>query len=296
MQLLRLSAPLLILGLFLVGACGKTQAHDALAELVFTAIPDDDPTLLKERFDPVAEYLSEKLGVPVRYFPTTSYQASVEAFKNGDVLLAWFGGLTGVQARAAIPGSHAIAQGAIDPNFRSYFIAGTGTGISPSETFPMELEGRSFTFGSVASTSGRLMPEHYIRTATGRSPEDFFGKANHYSGSHDKTAELVASGVFAAGALNYLTYDRLIAEGSLDPAEVQVVWTTPEYADYNWTAHPDLNSRFGSDMLANLQKALIEMNDGTLLKAIDRPEGLIPASNADFAAIEELARQLNFLR
>ncbi len=296
MQLFRVRAPLWILGLLLVGACGKTQTHDAAPELVFTAIPDDDPTLLKERFDPVAKYLTEKLGVPVRYFPTTSYQASVEAFKNGDVLLAWFGGLTGVQARAAIPGSKAIAQGAVDPKFRSYFIAGSATGISPGEFFPMELEGRSFTFGADASTSGRLMPEYFIRTATGRSPEEFFGKANHYSGSHDKTAELVASGVFAAGALNFRTYDRLIAEGSIDPDKVQVVWTTPEYADYNWSAHPDLNSRFDADMIANLQRALIEMSDRTLLEAIDRPEGLISASNADFAAIEELARELNFLR
>ena len=46
--------------------------------------------------------LSAKLGVPVEYVPSRDYQASVDMFKNGDVHLAWFGGLTGVQAGSTV--------------------------------------------------------------------------------------------------------------------------------------------------------------------------------------------------
>ena len=44
--------------------------------------------------------------------PARDYQASVELFKNGDVLLAWFGGLTGVRrATRRIPATNEDYEG-----------------------------------------------------------------------------------------------------------------------------------------------------------------------------------------
>lgn len=286
----------LVLALFLCSSCGSEPRADTGYELLFTAIPDDNATELRARMQPVADYLAEQLGVSVRYIPVADYSASVDAFKNGDVLLAWFGGLTGVQARAAVPGSRAIAQGVVDPVYKSYFIAHAGTGIEPGDAFPAAFEGTRFTFGSESSTSGRLMPEHFIRTASGRAPEEFFGSPNSYSGSHDKTALLVQAGTFETGALSYKTYDKLVAEGRIDPAVCRVVWQTPVYADYNWTAHPRLDEQFGDGFTTRLQAALVSLDSPDLLAAILRPEGLIEASNEDFESLSALARQLGFLR
>src|SRR5689334_13867721 len=103
---------------------------------VYTAIPDQDETRLVERFSRFAKYLDAKLGVPVKYVPVKTYPAAVTAFINNDVQLAWFGGFTGVQARHAVPGSEAIAQGAEDVSFKSYFIANSETGLKFSKDFP----------------------------------------------------------------------------------------------------------------------------------------------------------------
>ncbi len=69
---------------------------------VFTAIPDEDQSRLRQRFDKVARYLSREVGVDVRYVPVKSYSAAVSAFRNNQVQLAWFGGLSGVRARALV--------------------------------------------------------------------------------------------------------------------------------------------------------------------------------------------------
>ncbi|NQU49267.1 MAG: putative selenate ABC transporter substrate-binding protein [Planctomycetes bacterium] len=286
--------------LLLVPGCGSKAevSADSGADkptLVFTAIPDQNSTELQQKFDPVAKYLSTKLKVPVKYLATSSYDASVESFKNGDVQLAWFGGLTGVQARQDVAGSMAIAQGSIDPHFKSYFVAHVDTGIQPGDDFPMGIKGKSFTFGSRRSTSGRLMPEHFIRQNTGQSPDDFFGQLSNFSGSHDKTAKLVEAGTFEVGALNYATYDQMVADGKLDPAKCVKIWTTPDYADYNWTAHPDLETTYGAGFTKKLQQALIDMKDPELLAAVTRPDGLISATNDDFASIHTLAVELGFL-
>ena len=123
------------------------------ADFTFTAIPDQDTTRLQERFGKIADYLSEELGITVKYIPVKSYSASVQAFKNNEVQ-SWFGGLSGVQARLAVPNSVAIAQGAEDPDFISYFIANTSTGLAFSEKFPKAIADKTFTFGSKGSTSG----------------------------------------------------------------------------------------------------------------------------------------------
>ena len=290
-EVVKLFGMKILVGLIILclGACSKPAAEENV--LRFTAIPDTNSSELEAKFKPVAAYLSKELGVKVEYVPTADYSASVEMFKNGDIQFAWFGGLSGAQARAAVEGSQAIAQGVEDPNFKSYFVSHKSTGINLSKGFPKALKGLSFTYGSPQSTSGRLMPEHFVIEYTGQQPSEFFGNENSFSGSHDKTAKLVEAGTFQAGALNYMTYDRMVADGDLDPEVCKVVWVTPTYPDYNWTAHGSLDPA----LVTRLQQALLEMKDAALLKAIDRPNGLIEATNADFAPVHELATRLGFL-
>src|SRR5687767_12827728 len=126
------------LALSVIGCGEKESAATTAAEkpqpvLRYTAIPDQNTTELQAKFAPLTAHLSKQLGVPVEYVPVRDYQAAVESFKNGDVLLVWFGGLTGVQARHSVPGSHAIAQGDSDPNYYSYFIAHKDTGLKQAD-------------------------------------------------------------------------------------------------------------------------------------------------------------------
>lgn len=188
------------------GMLAASVAH-AQQALVFTAIPDEDETRLVERFTQYAKYFEGKLGVPVKYLPVKSYPAAVTAFTNNQVQFAWFGGLTGVQARLAVPGSQAPAQGAEDLEFKSYIIAHSSTGITRSKDFPRGVEGKTFTFGARASTSGRLFPEHFIRQALGKDPEKVFSRVG-YSGDHSRTIQLVQSGAYQVGVLNHLVWDR----------------------------------------------------------------------------------------
>jgi phosphonate transport system substrate-binding protein len=210
---------------------GNAVAQEKPA-LVFTAIPDQDETRLIERFTRVAGYLQGKLGVPVKYLPVKSYPAAVTAFTNNQVQLAWFGGFTGVQARRQVPDSEAIAQGAEDLAFKSFFIANARTGLiksglNPPSSLPKDIAGKSFTFGSRASTSGRLMPEYFIRRQFGgRSPDEVFSRVG-FSGDHSRTIQLVQSGAFEVGVVDYSVWQLDSNAGKVDPSQVAVIWETP---------------------------------------------------------------------
>jgi phosphonate transport system substrate-binding protein len=270
----------------------------------FTGIPTANTTDLEAKYKPLSQYLSDKLGVKFEYVPSADYNASVDGFVNGDLQLAWFGGLTGLKARQRVEGAAVIACGKVDPEYKSYFIANKASGLAKSEEFPMALKGRKFTFGSDSSTSGRLMPEYFIRKFTKLSPKEFFGAENHYSGAHDKTAKLVEAGTFDAGAIDYKQYEKMVAEFAkdpksekgLDPAKVHVIWVTPKYVDYHFTAHPKLEATCGAGFTRKLQQALVDIKDESLLKALDRPEGLIAATNADFDVLKSVAKEVGLIR
>ncbi|MBR9892362.1 putative selenate ABC transporter substrate-binding protein [bacterium] len=275
-------------------ALSLTTALGASAQtLYFSAIPDEDETRLVERFSKVADYLEGELGVDVQFVPVKSYAASVTAFRNDQIQLAWFGGLTGVQARLAVPEARAIAQGKEDPIFVSYFIANTETGLEPSDSFPAEAQGMSFTFGAKTSTSGRLMPEYWIREETGEAPEAFFDRVG-FSGDHSQTLRLVASGAWQVGALNFAVYDKAVEEGAPEVETAKVIWQTPPYPDYNWTIRGDVDARFGDGFADKVQAALIGMDDPELLATFPR-EAFIPAANEDFQPIEDTAKELGLI-
>jgi phosphonate transport system substrate-binding protein len=270
-----------------VGLAASAEAQTKT--FVFTAIPDQDETRLVERFTKVADYLQQKLGVTVKYLPVKSYPAAVTAFTNNQVQLAWFGGFTGVQARRAVPGSEAIAQGAEDVAFKSYVIANVKTGLQSSKEFPKEIAGKSFTFGARASTSGRLMPEFFLRQGfAGKSPDEVFSRVG-FSGDHSRTIQLVQSGAYEVGVLDYSVWELEKKAGKVDPSHVQVIWESPTYPDYQWTIRGDVEAPFGVGFKDKVRAALLALDDPAIFQAFARSK-FIAATNADYGPIEDVAK------
>ncbi|AFU99387.1 putative selenate ABC transporter substrate-binding protein [Simiduia agarivorans] len=291
MRLLTALAALLVsLG---VGAASTGNASEAQPEFTFTAIPDQNEAALRERFGAMADYLSGALGLKVHYVPVKSYPAAITAFRNNQVQLAWFGGLSGVQARALVPGSQALAQGYEDQFFKTYFIAHKSAGIAPAEQLTDALKGKTFTFGSKGSTSGRLMPEFYVREQFAAAPEQVFSRVG-FSGDHSRTLALVASGAYQVGALNYSVWDQAVANGEVNTDDVQVIWTTPTYPDYQWSARGDLDAVYGEGFTQKLRAALLNMNDAALLKSFARTR-FVPASNDFYQPIEDTAKAIGLM-
>lgn len=261
--------------------------------LVFTAIPDEDETKLVERFKGIADYLSGELDVDVRYIPVKSYAAAISAFRNNQVQLAWFGGLSGVQARELVPGSEAIAQGVEDKAFYTHIIAHESAGLDEMENLSDELRGKTFTFGSKGSTSGRLIPEYYIREAFDESPEEVFSRVG-FSGNHTRTLRLVEAGTYDVGAINFSVWDKEMENGNVDTDAVKVIWTTPSYPNYQWTIRGDVNERFGEGFSKRVQEALLAMDDPALLESFPR-SGFIPVSNDAYEPIRSVGKQIGII-
>ena len=227
-----------MLGRFLIVVCGLLFSVSAQAQGVLrvSAIPDEAPTELQRKFTPLGAYLQKETGMKVQFIPVTDYAAVVEGLAASKLDMAWLGGFTFVQARLRTGNAIPIAQRVEDEKFTSKFIASAASGIKSLA----DMKGRNFTFGSVSSTSGHLMPRYFLLQNKINPEKDF--KRVAFSGAHDATALQVESGKVEAGVLNASVWDRLVAEKKVDTRKVSVIWTTPPYYDYNWTVRGNLDS------------------------------------------------------
>ncbi len=277
-----------------------SQAKDQKV-LTIGAIPDQDPEKLQRLYGQLARYLTQELGVQVVYKPVTDYTAAVTAFKVGDLDLVWFGGLTGVQARLQVPGSAVVAQRTIDEKFTSVFIANTAANIPPFQDIQglAALKGKNFTFGSETSTSGRLMPQHFLSQA-GVKLTDFKGGQPGFAKNHDATLELVTAGTYEVGVLSKKVWAKNLADGKVAADKVQVIFETPTYFDYHWVINPGVQDRFGPDFSAKVKAAFLKLDpaipEQKAILDLFTADKFIATKNENYVTIEQIGREIGKIK
>ncbi len=277
-------------GLLIVLLASLAKSVVAIEPLKVSAIPDEAPTELIRKFQPLGTYLEKETGRPVVFIPVNDYAAVVEALAAGKIDLAWLGGFTFVQARLRTGTAIPIVQRAEDAVFTSKFIASTSSGISKMA----DMRGKQFAFGSPSSTSGHLMPRHFL-SQNGIDPETEF-KNIAFSGAHDATVAWVASGKVDAGALNASVWDKLVEQGKVDQSKVKVIWTTPPYYDYNWTVRGDLEPALIEKLKVAFLKLDASKPEHAELMKLQRASKYVPTKPENYRDIENAARKAGLLQ
>jgi len=267
-------------GLFCVAAATAS----AQGTLKVSAIPDEAPTELQRKFVPLGKYLERQTGMKVEFIPVTDYAAVVESLATGRIDMAWLGGFTFVQASkrtngAAIP----IVQREEDTRFTSKFVTS-----NPQIKTLADLKGKTFAFGSPASTSGHLMPRYFLIQAGIEPDRDFKNVA--FSGAHDATVAFVQSGKVDAGVLNASVYDKLVEQKKIDPDKVRVFAVTPPYYDYNWTVRGGMDPA----LVKKLTEAFLKLDpknpEHAQILELQRATKFVPTRPENYAGIESAAR------
>lgn len=259
--------------------------------LRLSGIPDENPTELQRKFQPMVERLQRDLGVKVEYVPVIDYGAAVSALAAGKIDFAWLGGFTYVQAKV-MAGAAPVVMRDIDRQFTTVFVANAASGIHRME----DLKGKTFAFGSKSSTSGHLFPRYYLQSTYHIDPDKDFAGPPVFSGAHDATVKMVESGKVQAGAVNVEVWHRMVKEHQVDTHKVKVIWTTPQYCDYVWTARkglpPEIVQKFAMSFLA-LDDT--RPQDEKVLE-VQGAKKFVRANPQDFEIVEQVARSTGLLK
>lgn len=279
------------LGLLTVGlaslvvvGCGGSEGDETLS---VGLIPNQSPDEVQAEYQPLEEYLSEELDRPVELEVPTSYNAVVEAMTSGELDLAYFGGLTYIQARERADISPLVTE--INPRtgdttYRSAIITPTDSDIQEVE----DLEGRDFAFGSVSSTSGSLYPSIMLNDA-GIDYRTDLGEST-YTGGHDATAQAVVNDRVDAGGIEYRILLDLVEEGAIDEDAYRVVAMSDPVEGYPWAVRDDLPE----ELKEQTAQAFLDIEEPELLDLL-RAEGYERVEASDYEEVEEQARELDLL-
>jgi phosphonate transport system substrate-binding protein len=272
---------------FALGASGLAQAQNVLR---VTTIPEEAATEQVRKFTPLANYLSQQLGMKVEFNPVNDYPAAVEALVNKRVDLVWFGGFTHVQANRRSGGKIVpLAQREEDTRFQSVFIAKTDSGIKALS----DLKGKQVSFGSASSTSGHLMPRSFLLDA-GIEPERDFRRVA-FSGAHDATIASVVSGRVDAAALDITVWRKFVEEKKVDTQAVNVFFTTPPFFNYNWSVHADMPA----DLQQRIKSALLALDpakpDHAEILRLNRATRYVPTQPDNYKGLEAAAKSAGLL-
>ncbi len=286
-SILRLSLSLLLAGtLSLIAGCRANGPSSQTLRI--SMIPTTDPGKMIREGEPLIAYLQKETGAKVEMTVPTNYAAVVEAIANDQVDIAYFGGFTYVQASKRA-GVIPLVQRDQDQNFHSLFIAHPDSGINSLS----DLKGHTFAFGDVNSTSGHLMPEYFMREA--KVDLEVIAKAV-YTGGHDGTALAVANQKVDAGALDETVYQKMVADGKLDPAKAKVFFTTPPFFDYVWAARKGLDPKLEEAFASAFLK--LDGSDPQQQVVLDflRAKKYVRASDSDYDKLRQAASDSGLLK
>ncbi|MBA3951048.1 MAG: phosphate/phosphite/phosphonate ABC transporter substrate-binding protein [Rubrobacter sp.] len=250
-------------------------------------IPNENPEEVEAQYQPLEDYLKKELGREVELSVPTTYNGVVEAMVSGELDLAYFGGLTYVQARQRADVHPLFTE--VNPStgttkYRSVIIVPADSDIEKVE----DLEGEDFAFGSVSSTSGSLYPSIMLDQA-GLDYRTDLGEVV-YTGGHDTTAQAVANGRVAAGGLEDRILYGLQEEGIIEKSEVRVIGESDPIEGYPWVVRDALSDKDDQD----LTDAFLGIEDPELLDLL-RAEDYQKVQAGDYDYVEEQARKLDLI-
>ena len=217
-------------------------------------------------YRPLADYLAKRLGREVKLFTVDTWEGLAKSLANGETDLSLMGPwgyvLANHEAGAQVV-STILYEG--KPEYFAITITNPKLGINTLE----DLKGKTFAFGDKGSTSGYLIPLHYLMTK-GIDPEKYFSKVIYTR--HQAIEISVTRGELDAGADYNRNRDAMIAEGLIKPAESKIIWTSAPLPNDAFAVSAALYK--DKVFVARLQAALED-------KALTAP-GLLPARYTGF--------------
>lgn len=267
-----------LLALFLIG-CGTAETGDLPDSITVGVLPFDAPEVLRARFEPLVRFLSAESGIDMELHIAESYESLVASFGRREVLLAYFGSVTFLEANSKF-GAVPLVMQQLDSRFTTVLVTPADQPITDLN----ELRGLRIAFVSRLSTSGHVMPRFFLANASVRVEEGVFSEVT-YTGSHEATVRAVEEGLVDAGFAEHFTVREMFADGRLDRAQVRISWESPPYVNNVWAIDSDLDET----LRLRLREAFLELAPGhpehDEILAAQGAQGFVPVAISDLDPI-----------
>jgi phosphonate transport system substrate-binding protein len=250
------------------------------------------------RWDPVAKYLTDTLGVPTRTYRVADYAGLVEAMRGDQIEFSRFGPAVYSLGRRVMGDKLKPVFRDIDNNgAEGYYSIVIVKADSPIKSLS-DLKGKPFLFSDPNSTSGYAFPQYFMKKE-GIDPAKHFS-ATAFSGSHENSVIGVVRGQYEAAATHWTNessgmVQTLERRGMFPKDSVRIIWKSPLIPASPFCVRSNLPQALQDAVVS----AMFAMKDRApdVWQALTQGQvrGFAPAKHEDYldvvAVIEELDRE-----
>jgi phosphonate transport system substrate-binding protein len=257
----------------------------------FGVEPYDTAARLVPIYQKVGEMIGEKLGCKVEVFVATSYNAEIEAMRNGKLEIGEFGPLGYVLAHQVAKAEAVAAFGTADGKPNTYWASLVTYPESGIKTVS-DIKGHSFAFSDPASTSGHLFPAYGLRKGGVDPDKDIKGI---YAGSHTSSFEALYNHKVDAGELNSEQLESAKQRGHYNDGDLVFLWKSDPIPTDPFAVRGDMPDAFKkklADAVRHLDLMSLDPADRKILVGAGITQ-LVPQTDQSYDLIRDLVKTLN---
>jgi len=280
--------------LFFFLSCTQTPTKDDMKTYTIGYMICNSEQETLQRFKPFTVYLSKKLGVQFEAMAIdtsdfTKHVDELDFTHTNSLLYVIMNRNNGVEILAA------EKSGSLGARVKGLIIASKKSGLKSVQ----ELKGKTMIFGPALGPTS-YMAQLDILIKNGVDPENDLAYYSIPAGSfkHERVIYGVLFGKYDAGAAPLLDYERMIADGRIDPDDFTVLAEGEPVPYCNFAVTQKVPEDFAKrfrEVLLNIKKDDTVSLDGEVIKVLERAhiDGYEDVKDRDFDSIRDMAKRTN---
>lgn len=271
----------------------------AVKEVRFGISSAENEAQAMQRTQPMVDYLSKRLGVPVKLYRMSDYAGLVEAMRTDQIEFARFGPAVYSLGRRVIGDKLQPLFRDIDNNGQEgYYSIVVVRADSPYQKIE-DLKGKRFAWADPNSTSGYAVPTYYMRKQ-GIDPQKHFA-ATAFSGGHDVSVIALDRGQFDGVATYQVNAksgipQRLAQRGMIPAESWRVIWTSPLIPASPFSTRANLPQALKDEFVLAMREMATAAPDVWKLFTDGNVSGYAPARHEDYLDIMAIVQELEASR
>jgi len=276
----------------LVGGCSRESAQPSKPEprrqsLVIGLVPEQSIFKQVERYEPLAEYLSARVGLDIKLIVLPRYGKILNSFTSQKMDAAFFGSFTYILAHARL-GVEVIAR-PVGLNGTSTYHGLIFVRKDSHIRSIRDMRGKRFAFVDRDTTAGFLLPLEYFKKA-GVNYKTYL-RESYFTGTHEDAIYDVLDRKADIGAAKNTEFERLAAADARIKNELAILAQSPDVPENSLAVRRDLDA----SVKEKLKAALLNMHEdpeGARILNDFRAQKFIETTDNSFRPVYEYARAL----
>jgi len=188
----------------LLGSSSNAGAQEE--SITIGLLPEMNVFKQKQRFEPLAAYLSERMGIAVKLTILSRYGNIIDRIKEEDVDGAFLGSFTGALAISqlgVVPLARPVNKDGTSTYF-GYIFARKNSNIKETA----DMKGKTLVLVERATTAGYVFPLAWFKLQGVKDINTYFSD-HFFAGSHDAAIDAVLNNKADIGAAKNTIYERM---------------------------------------------------------------------------------------